>query len=88
MKSRKDYEKELRIQTALGTLGKYKVSRPTIGEINNTCDLFLIPGKENEWFISCEVFNVVNGEHAIDTVMEKYNFSENTRNYLNAERMQ
>ena len=87
MKLRKDYEKELRIQTALGTLGKYTVSRPTIGEINNTCGLFLIPGKENEWFISCEVFNAVNIDHAIDTVMEEYGFSEDARKYLNAERM-
>ena len=87
MKLRKDYEKELRIQTALGTLGKYKVSRPTIGEINNTCDLFLMPSEISEWFINCEVFNVVNAEHAIDTVMKKYGFPENARSYLNAERM-
>lgn len=70
MKLRKDYKKELRIQTALGTLGKYKVSRPT-DDNNPHNDLFLMPSKISEWFISCEIFNAVNDEHAIDTVMEK-----------------
>ena len=88
MKLRKDYEKELQIQTALGTLGRYKVCRPAgdspQGPINN---LFLIPKVDNEWFICCEVYNVVNVEHALDTVMAKYGFPENARQHLSARRM-
>lgn len=84
-KLKKDYEKEWQIQAALGTLGKFCVSRPnSIGKHN---DLFLMPKVDNEWFISCEVFNVVNVEHAIDMIMEKYSFPENARKHLSAKRM-
>ena len=85
MKSRKDYEKEWQIQAALGTLGRFCVSRPADNNPRN--DLFLIPKVDNEWFISCEVYNEVNAEHAIDVVMIKYGFSENARKYLSANRM-
>ena len=88
MKLRKDYEKEWQIQKALGTLGRFCVSRPAgnspQGPINA---LFLMPKADNEWFISCEVYDEFNAEHAIDAVMAKYGFSENARKYLSANRM-
>lgn len=84
MKLRKDYEKELQIQTALGTLGRFCVSRPVDNNPHN--DLFQIQGRD-EWFISCEVYNEFNAEHAIDVVMIKYGFPENVRKYLSANRM-
>ena len=83
-KLRKDYEKELQVQTALGTLGRYKVSRPFgVGSV----DPELFRTKNDKWLISCEIFNAVNAEHAIDKVMEEEGFPENARKYLCAERM-
>ena len=85
-KSRKDYEKELSIQTALGTLSRYRVCCP--GAKNSPCKFFrLKTPKNNEWFISCEVTNAVNAEHAIDVVMTQYDFPKIAQKYLSAERM-
>lgn len=85
-KSRKGYEKELRVQTALGTLGRYEVCCP--GARNRPCRFFRLKApRNNEWFISCEVLNIVNEAHAIDMVMAQYDFPEIARKYLSARRM-
>ena len=80
-KLRKDYEKELQVQTALGTLGRYEVSR-SWGEAQ---DLFRISA--SEWFLSRVVSNAVNVKHAIDMVMAQCGFPEDARQYLIAKRM-
>lgn len=84
MQLRKDYEKELRVQTALGTLSRYKVSRP-IGESEEICELFRL--SEGVWFLCRVIINAVNKAHAIDKVMNGCNFSEDARKYLSAERI-
>ena len=85
-KSRKDYKKELKVQTALGTLGRYRVFCPNAE--NNGRKYLLVKKKEpgKQWFLSCEIPNAVNAEHAIDEVMKQYDFPENAREYLRAER--
>ncbi|KKL94797.1 hypothetical protein LCGC14_1861040 [marine sediment metagenome] len=79
----KDYEKELSIQMALGTLGDYEVSR-SWGEVHQ--DLFRISA--SEWFLSRVVSNAVNAEHAIDMIMAQCGFSEDARQRLSAKRIE
>lgn len=85
MKLRKDYKKELKIQRALGTLGRYMVSIRSAEKRPNK--LFSTSIEGNQWLVSCEIPGAVNEEHAIDVVMMQYKFPETARGYLKAKRM-
>ena len=84
-KFQKDYEKELRVQKALGTLGRYMVFCPSAKNAPNKT--LRIKSEFNQWFLCCEIPEAVNAKHAIDVVMDEYGFPKNARKYLSAKRM-
>ena len=86
MRSRKEYEKELRVQRALGTLGRYMVFCQSAKNAPNL-KLKLRKSEFDQYFVSCEIPEAVNAEHAIDVVMDEYGFPKNARKYLSAKRM-
>lgn len=85
MRLKREYEKELRVQRALGTLGRYLVFCPSAKNAPNKA--LRIKSEFNQWFLSCEIPEAVNAEHAIDVVIGQYGFPENARKYLSAKRM-
>lgn len=86
MSKRIGYEKELRVQRALGTLGRYRVFCQSAKNVPNKV-LKLRKSESAQWFVSCEIPEAVNAEHAIDVVMDQYDFPESARKYLSAKRM-